>query len=138
MAGPTASRTVSGTLCIGVPPSAIVAVVAESASGQKDNDRRMPTLPNRSPPHIVAVVAYDGVVLGDLSTSCEISGLARARNGQTPYEVRVCLTAQPFQTPRTIPPRRASLTAEYSGVRPDGSRTHSNSAYVGSSNRLTS
>src|SRR5262245_5351771 len=41
-------------------------------------------------PHLVAVVAYDGVGLGDLSTACEIFALAGARNGQGPYEVRVC------------------------------------------------
>ena len=49
-----------------------------------------PTVAKHRRPHRVAVVAYDGVVLGDLSTACEIFGLARASNGQAPYEVRVC------------------------------------------------
>jgi transcriptional regulator GlxA family with amidase domain len=40
--------------------------------------------------HLVAVVAFDGVVLGDLSTACEIFGLARTRDGRPPYDVRVC------------------------------------------------
>src|SRR5213594_2999650 len=40
--------------------------------------------------HLVPVVAFDGVVLGDLSTPCEIFGLVRGRDGRPPYEVRVC------------------------------------------------
>src|SRR5262245_10985612 len=40
--------------------------------------------------HLVAVIAFDGVVLGDLSTACEIFGLARTDDGRAPYEVRVC------------------------------------------------
>jgi transcriptional regulator GlxA family with amidase domain len=45
---------------------------------------------NRIRPHVVAVVAFDGVVLGDLSTACEVFGLARTRDGRLAYEVRVC------------------------------------------------
>jgi transcriptional regulator GlxA family with amidase domain len=41
-------------------------------------------------PHLVAVVAFDGVVLGDLSTACEVFGLAKRRDGRAAYEVRVC------------------------------------------------
>src|SRR5580700_4921864 len=41
-------------------------------------------------PHMVAVVAFDGVVLGDLSTACEVFGLAKRKDGRTAYEVRVC------------------------------------------------
>jgi transcriptional regulator GlxA family with amidase domain len=41
-------------------------------------------------PHLVAVVAFDGVVLGDLSTACEIFGLARSTDGAPTYVVRVC------------------------------------------------
>jgi transcriptional regulator GlxA family with amidase domain len=40
--------------------------------------------------HLIAVVAFDGVVLGDLSTACEVFALARTADGRTPYEVRVC------------------------------------------------
>ena len=42
------------------------------------------------PRHLVAVVAFDGVVLGDLSTACEVFGLARRKDGRPAYEVRVC------------------------------------------------
>src|SRR5712675_2851141 len=41
-------------------------------------------------PHLVAVVAFDGVVLGDLATACEVFGLAMRKDGRTAYEVRVC------------------------------------------------
>jgi transcriptional regulator GlxA family with amidase domain len=44
----------------------------------------------RRPPHRVAVVAFDGVVLGDLATPCELFGLARSRQGRALYQVRVC------------------------------------------------
>jgi transcriptional regulator GlxA family with amidase domain len=36
------------------------------------------------------VVAFDGVVLGDLATPCEIFGRVRGRDGHVPYEVRIC------------------------------------------------
>jgi transcriptional regulator GlxA family with amidase domain len=39
---------------------------------------------------LVAVVAFDGVVLGDLATPCEIFGLVRARDGSALYDVRIC------------------------------------------------
>jgi len=41
-------------------------------------------------PHLVAVVAFDGVVLGDLSTACEVFSLARRKDGRSAYDVRVC------------------------------------------------
>jgi transcriptional regulator GlxA family with amidase domain len=41
-------------------------------------------------PHVVAVVAFDGVVLGDLAAACEIFGLARTKDGRAAYQVRVC------------------------------------------------
>jgi transcriptional regulator GlxA family with amidase domain len=44
-------------------------------------------------PHLVPVVAFDGVVLGDLSTACEVFGLARRKDGRAAYEVRVCSEA---------------------------------------------
>jgi transcriptional regulator GlxA family with amidase domain len=46
-----------------------------------------PTPANRRRPHVVAVVAFDGVVLGDLSTACEVFGLATTRDGRRAYEV---------------------------------------------------
>jgi transcriptional regulator GlxA family with amidase domain len=38
----------------------------------------------------VAVVAFDGVVLGDLATPCEVFGRVRDADGRAPYNVRVC------------------------------------------------
>jgi transcriptional regulator GlxA family with amidase domain len=38
-------------------------------------------------------MAFDGVVLGDLAAPCEVFGRARAADGHTPYEVRVCSLA---------------------------------------------
>jgi transcriptional regulator GlxA family with amidase domain len=40
--------------------------------------------------HLVAVLAFDGVVLGDLATPCEVFGRVRDADGQSLYEVRVC------------------------------------------------
>lgn len=40
--------------------------------------------------HVVAVIAFDGVVLGDLAVPCDVFGRVRDANGQFPYEVRVC------------------------------------------------
>jgi transcriptional regulator GlxA family with amidase domain len=41
-------------------------------------------------PELVAVLAFDGVVLGDLAAPCEIFGRARRLDGSAPYEVRIC------------------------------------------------
>jgi transcriptional regulator GlxA family with amidase domain len=49
-----------------------------------------PLAANAKQPHVVAVVAFDGVVLGDLSTACEVFGLARRKDGHAAYEIRVC------------------------------------------------
>ena len=40
--------------------------------------------------HLVAVVAFDGVVLGDLATPCEVFGRVRGHDGHPAYDVRVC------------------------------------------------
>jgi transcriptional regulator GlxA family with amidase domain len=40
--------------------------------------------------HLVAIVVFDGVVLGDLSVPCEIFGRALQENGGPFYEVRIC------------------------------------------------
>ena len=42
----------------------------------------------------MAVVAFDGVVLGDLATPCEVFGRARDARGTALYEVRVCSVAR--------------------------------------------
>jgi transcriptional regulator GlxA family with amidase domain len=44
----------------------------------------------RSKPHLVAVVAFDGVVLADLATPCEVLARARSPRGGPAYDVRVC------------------------------------------------
>src|SRR4029453_17711213 len=49
-----------------------------------------PRLTKGERPLLVAVVAFDGVVLGDLSTACEVFGLAMRKDGRPAYEVRVC------------------------------------------------
>jgi transcriptional regulator GlxA family with amidase domain len=41
-------------------------------------------------PHIVAVVAFDGVVLSDLATPCDVFGRVRDSKGRRRYDVRVC------------------------------------------------
>lgn len=40
--------------------------------------------------HLVAVVAFDGVVLGDLAAPCEVFGRVRGPDGRAPYDVRIC------------------------------------------------
>src|ERR1035438_4357005 len=48
--------------------------------------------------HRVAVLAYDGVVLGDLATPLEIFGRVRDAEGQVCYDVRVCGAAKEVQS----------------------------------------
>jgi transcriptional regulator GlxA family with amidase domain len=63
--------------------------------------------------HLVAVVAFDGVVLGDLSTPCEIFGRARGRDGQALYEVRICSSAPEVRSEHVtlrVPWRLSSLS----------------------------
>jgi transcriptional regulator GlxA family with amidase domain len=48
---------------------------------------RSRALPGR---HLVTVVAFDGVVLGDLATPCEVFGRVRDGRGRLPYEIRIC------------------------------------------------
>jgi transcriptional regulator GlxA family with amidase domain len=42
------------------------------------------------PPHRVVVLAFDGVVLGDLATPCELFGRVRLPSGAPAYDVKVC------------------------------------------------
>ncbi|HEY3145310.1 MAG TPA: hypothetical protein VGJ75_03115, partial [Dongiaceae bacterium] len=63
-------------------------------------------------PHLVAVVAFDGVVLGDLSTACEVFGLARRKDGRAAYEVRVCsesVNVESMHVALRVPWRLSSL-----------------------------
>jgi transcriptional regulator GlxA family with amidase domain len=39
---------------------------------------------------VVAVLAFDGVVLSDLATPCDVFGRVRDSKGRRPYDVRVC------------------------------------------------
>ncbi|MGO9438488.1 MAG: GlxA family transcriptional regulator [Terracidiphilus sp.] len=48
--------------------------------------------------HRIAVLAYDGVVLGDLATPLEIFGRVRDAEGQVCYDVRVCGAAKEVQS----------------------------------------
>jgi transcriptional regulator GlxA family with amidase domain len=57
-----------------------------------------PTLRRQSKHHRVVVLAYDGVVLGDLATPLEIFGRVRDAQGQACYDVRVCGSAQDVQS----------------------------------------
>src|SRR4029453_5119159 len=63
-------------------------------------------------PHLVAVVAFDGVVLGDLSTACEVFGLAKRQDGRAAYEVRVCsesVSVESMHVALRVPWRLSSL-----------------------------
>ena len=62
--------------------------------------------------HLVAVLAFDGVVLGDLATPCEVFGRARDSEGRAPYEVRVCSIAPDVKSAHValhVPWRLSSL-----------------------------
>ena len=62
--------------------------------------------------HLVAVVAFDGVVLGDLSTACEVFALARKKDGRAAYEVRVCSESEDVESMHValrVPWRLSSL-----------------------------
>jgi transcriptional regulator GlxA family with amidase domain len=64
------------------------------------------------PPHLVAVVAFDGVVLGDLSTPCEVFGRVPGADGRTLYEVRICSIAPEVESEHVtlkVPWRLSSL-----------------------------
>jgi transcriptional regulator GlxA family with amidase domain len=46
----------------------------------------------------VTVIAFDGVVLGDLATPCEVFGRARDASGRALYQVRVCSSASDIKS----------------------------------------
>jgi transcriptional regulator GlxA family with amidase domain len=65
------------------------------------------------PRHLIAVVAFDGVVLGDLSTPCEIFGRVRGRDGRALYDVRICSIAPEVRSEHVtlrVPWRLSSLS----------------------------
>lgn len=58
------------------------------------------------------MVAFDGVVLGDLATPCEVFGRARDASGRAVYEVRICSAAPAVASEHvglTVPWRLSSL-----------------------------
>ena len=58
------------------------------------------------------MVAFDGVVLGDLAMPCEVFGRARNRDGSPVYEVRICSAARRVRSEHValeVPWRLASL-----------------------------
>lgn len=60
------------------------------------------------------MVAFDGVVLGDLATPCEIFWRAAGQAGRSPYEVRVCSAARTVRSSfvtLTVPHRLTALSA---------------------------
>ncbi|WP_413043810.1 GlxA family transcriptional regulator [Pseudomonas sp. YJ42] len=48
--------------------------------------------------HRVAVLAFDGVVTGDLSIPCELFGSVELGDGRLPYQVQVCASAPVVKT----------------------------------------
>jgi transcriptional regulator GlxA family with amidase domain len=50
--------------------------------------------PSGRPKHRVAILAYDGVVLGDLAMPLEIFGRVHDAKGQSGYDVRVCAASE--------------------------------------------
>jgi len=76
-------------------------------AGFKPNRRRVPARP-----HLIAVVAFDGVVLGDLATPLEVFGLVRNIEGRPCYEVRTCSRQPQVESEHvtlTVPWRLSSL-----------------------------
>jgi len=67
------------------------------------------------------VVAFDGVVLGDLSTPCEVFGRARRVDGGAFYEVRICSVAPEVKSEHVIlkvPWRLSSLSRAHTVIVP--------------------
>jgi len=52
--------------------------------------RISPKRHRRDRPHLVAVLAFDGVVLADLAVPCEVLARVFAKDGHRAYEIRVC------------------------------------------------
>jgi transcriptional regulator GlxA family with amidase domain len=69
----------------------------------------------------VAVLAFDGVVLGDLSTPCEIFARVRDRAGQLAYDVRVCSISSRVRTEHVtleVPWRLSALRSAHTVIVP--------------------
>jgi transcriptional regulator GlxA family with amidase domain len=77
--------------------------------------------PDDNPSRLVAVVAFDGVVLGDLSTPCEVFGRARDAQGRAAYEVRVCSQEPKIESEHltlSVPWRLSSLDRAHTVIVP--------------------
>jgi len=62
--------------------------------------------------HLVAILAFDGVVLGDLAAPSEVLALARTTAGLPAYELRICSERQKVLTQHVglhVPWRLSSL-----------------------------
>jgi transcriptional regulator GlxA family with amidase domain len=82
---------------------------------------RKTTFAGKAPRRIVAVIAFDGVVLGDLATPCEVFALARDRAGRPAYEVRVCSALRNVRSEHValdVPWRLSSLARAHTIVVP--------------------
>ena len=63
--------------------------------------------------HRVGVIAFDGVVLADLATPCEVFGRVRGADGRVPYDVRICSISPEVKSERVtlrVPWRLSSLS----------------------------
>ena len=56
-----------------------------------------PGMPKKAP-HRIAVLAFDGLVAGDLAAPCEIFQLAETLDGRRPYDVQVCASKPRVRT----------------------------------------
>src|SRR5262249_12570365 len=59
-------------------------------AGRTSFETFTPKRHQRSRRHRVAVLAFDGVVLADLATPCEVLARARTSSGAPAYDLRVC------------------------------------------------
>ena len=69
-------------------------------------------IPATTPPAVVAIVLFDGIVSGDFVIPCEIFSRARLDDGRPAYDVRLCGVTRQIQTDRftlTAPFELASL-----------------------------
>jgi transcriptional regulator GlxA family with amidase domain len=73
--------------------------------------------------HLVAVLAFDGVVLGDLAVPCEVFGRVRDDRGRPRYDVRICSLRQEvrsehltIESPWRLSPLKRASTVIVPGI----------------------
>jgi hypothetical protein len=73
---------------------------------------------------MVAVVAFDGAVLGDLAMPCEVFGRVRNPEGRSAYEVRICSLGREVRSEHVTlkAPWRLSSVRRGHGDRPGSTR----------------